>query len=288
LLRFRSLRFRIGAAFILGSLVVGTLIAGSTYALVRRQLTRERVGAAQNQTWSKLRQVVDYLETAPDPTVRSPDILQLIRERGPVIIVTEEPDGELHAQESDAKFRFRDLPIELVEAVDGGDVAYVLAGRRMVIGTRIPGAENSGQVYFEYRIGALVRTLNTLLRSLAAVVAASVLVAGAFGLRLASATIRPLRLAANAAREIAEGNLNTRLDVRGGDELGQLSTAFNQMTAALEERMARERRFVADVSHELRTPLTTLKTSMDFVAQRTDDLPEPLRKAVGLASREVR
>jgi two-component system sensor histidine kinase MtrB len=60
------------------------------------------------------------------------------------------------------------------------------------------------------------------------------------------------------------------------------------MTHALEERIARERRFVADVSHELRTPLTSLKTSIDFVAQRTEDIPAKFRGALGLASEEVR
>src|SRR5207247_329803 len=102
-------------------------------------------------------------------------------------------------------------------------------------------------------------TLGLLRKIFLVVVAAAAAAAGAAGFELAGRTIRPLRLAADAARRVAEGNLDTRVVEAGSDELGQLARAFNRMTEALTERIARERRFVADASHELRTPLTALK-----------------------------
>jgi two-component system sensor histidine kinase MtrB len=143
-------------------------------------------------------------------------------------------------------------------------------------------------IYFVYSLDPVDRTLNLLWQVLVVLVAVAGAVAGAVGLRLADRTIRPLRAAADAARIVAEGELETRLEETGEDELARLARDFNFMTRALEERIARDRRFVSDVSHELRTPLTTLKTSIDYIADRVAELPPRLRSAVGLAADEVR
>ena len=54
-----------------------------------------------------------------------------------------------------------------------------------------------------------------------------------FGLLLswwgAARVTRPVRRLSEGAREVTEGNWNARVDVRGRDELGRLSSAFNQM-----------------------------------------------------------
>jgi two-component system sensor histidine kinase MtrB len=120
------------------------------------------------------------------------------------------------------------------------------------------------------------------------VVAGAIALAGAVGVRLADRTTRPLRAASVAAGLVAEGQLGTRLEESSTDELGRLARSFNQMAISLGERIARERQFVADASHELRTPLTALKTSVDFVADRSADLPPRLASAIGLAAGEVR
>lgn len=56
--------------------------------------------------------------------------------------------------------------------------------------------------------------------------------------------------------------LDTRIPVRGSDELADLARTFNESAGELErtvrelrEAEARARRFASDVSHELRTPL---------------------------------
>jgi signal transduction histidine kinase len=88
-----------------------------------------------------------------------------------------------------------------------------------------------------------------------------------------AAPVRALR--AGAAR-IGEGQLDTRLDIRTGDELESLGKEFNRMagqlqdyTHHLEERVAaktaelelanrHKSEFVANMSHELRTPLNSI------------------------------
>ncbi|WP_061961208.1 sensor histidine kinase [Demequina flava] len=78
--------------------------------------------------------------------------------------------------------------------------------------------------------------------------------------------IAPMRRMVGASTQIADGDLDVRLDTnQGGSETNELAHSLNQMieklTDALTEREkseARLREFVADASHELRTPLTTV------------------------------
>jgi two-component system sensor histidine kinase MtrB len=72
--------------------------------------------------------------------------------------------------------------------------------------------------------------------------------------------LQPVRTLAAAAERVAAGDLDVRLAPTGDDELAQLATTFNGMTANLGRSVeelrrleARARRFASDVSHELRT-----------------------------------
>lgn len=99
--------------------------------------------------------------------------------------------------------------------------------------------------------------------------------------------VDPVRRASRAARRVAEGLFKTRLEVEGGDELAALATSFNEMAAALEDRINRERRFAGDVSHELRTPLTTLRASTDYLLTNADSLAPGARRATELLAADL-
>ncbi len=66
----------------------------------------------------------------------------------------------------------------------------------------------------------------------------------------------------DAAVAIAGGELDTRVDAGDDVDLQDLASAFNRMTANLQDRIEREARFTSDVSHELRSPLTTLSATV--------------------------
>ncbi|WP_131763973.1 sensor histidine kinase, partial [Actinomadura fibrosa] len=88
----------------------------------------------------------------------------------------------------------------------------------------------------------------------------------------------PVRRLGAAARALGDGELGTRVRVRGRDELADLARTFNRTAEALERTVtdlrameAASRRFVADVSHELRTPLTSMVAMTDVLADEAGE-----------------
>jgi two-component system sensor histidine kinase MtrB len=86
--------------------------------------------------------------------------------------------------------------------------------------------------------------------------------------------LRPVRRLAQAAQRMSRGDLSVRIEPRGRDELAWLVTSFNEMAAALEDKVgelqrmeARARQFAGDVSHELRTPLTAMTAVTDVLGE---------------------
>lgn len=76
---------------------------------------------------------------------------------------------------------------------------------------------------------------------------------------LARTLTQPVRDLRNAIRAMAQGVLGVTVPVRSRDELGQLTTAFNQMSADLARANQARRQMTADIAHDLRTPLSVIK-----------------------------
>ncbi|HYD09305.1 MAG TPA: HAMP domain-containing sensor histidine kinase, partial [Acidimicrobiales bacterium] len=145
------------------------------------------------------------------------------------------------------------------------------SGRALVIGTLSDATDV--EAYFFFPRDELSRS-NRELR-LALIVGWFVVlgVAAIAGTVFARRTLRPVRHAADAARSVAEGLLDTRLPVRSDDEFGEWASSFNEMVSALEQKITalaeardREQRFAADIAHELRTPITAVLTATSHLA----------------------
>ena len=91
---------------------------------------------------------------------------------------------------------------------------------------------------------------------LAAVGAA--LIAVLLGLFLARTITRPIRELTVASAALAAGRLNQQVQVRSRDELGELTSTFNRMSADLEHSNQLRRQMTADIAHDLRTPLSVI------------------------------
>ena len=64
--------------------------------------------------------------------------------------------------------------------------------------------------------------------------------------------VLPITNLAHAALHVASGDLSRRVPVRSGDEVGQLSTAFNQMAERLEAHEAHRSNFEAELERQVR------------------------------------
>lgn len=80
---------------------------------------------------------------------------------------------------------------------------------------------------------------------------------------------KPLKQIANASRKFAQGDFSTRVPDCSTDEIGELTTAFNNMADSLEKSEELRRTFVANVSHELRSPMTSISGFVDGILDGT-------------------
>jgi len=86
-------------------------------------------------------------------------------------------------------------------------------------------------------------------------------------------TYRSIASLSGAASRIAAGELDFRIDARGGDEVGALARDFDRMRLALREDWDRRARFLMGVSHDLKTPLTSIRGYVEAMQDGLADDP---------------
>ena len=98
-----------------------------------------------------------------------------------------------------------------------------------------------------------------------------------------SRVTRPVEQLAEAARDVAAGNWNTRVAVNSSDELGALAESFNRMTGELleqrerlvqAERVAAWRELARRLAHELKNPLFPLQLTVENLVRARQQSPE--------------
>jgi two-component system, NtrC family, nitrogen regulation sensor histidine kinase NtrY len=117
---------------------------------------------------------------------------------------------------------------------------------------------------------------------------------------MASRVTRPVEQLAQAAREVAAGNWNTRVAVSSGDEFEGLAASFNQMTRELleqkerlvqAERVAAWRELARRLAHELKNPLFPLQLTVENLLrahqQGTDQFDEIFRESSSTLLAEI-
>jgi two-component system, OmpR family, sensor kinase len=115
-----------------------------------------------------------------------------------------------------------------------------------------------------------------LLLATAVAVVAAALVAWLLSARLTA----PLGRLVTAARRVGAGDLSTRVQVDGDDEVAEVAAAFNDMAAGLEHAQAEQRAFLASVGHELKTPLTTVQGYTEALLDGTVEDPAERRRSL--------
>jgi two-component system sensor histidine kinase MtrB len=155
----------------------------------------------------------------------------------------------------------------------------------LAVGIPLPSV---GASYFEIvSLQELQSTLNSVGVSLLGATVLTTCLGVLLGVWASRRAVRPLADAALAAKAIAGGRLDTRLESTDDRDLRELSSAFNDMAAALQLRVENDARFASDVSHELRSPLTTLSASIEVLQSRRDEMPERAVAALDLLVADV-
>ncbi|MDD5039188.1 MAG: ATP-binding protein [Dehalococcoidales bacterium] len=85
------------------------------------------------------------------------------------------------------------------------------------------------------------------------------------GLVLTRQITRPVRALISGARQLADGKLNYRVNIKSHDEIGELAESFNTMASNLEKGEQSRQQLTADIAHELRTPLTIIEGTVDGI-----------------------
>ncbi len=116
----------------------------------------------------------------------------------------------------------------------------------------------------------------------------------------AARVTRPVRKLAAGAQRVSQGDLESRVEVRGPAEMMQLAKSFNSMTDQLNEqrerlvqaeRVAAWRELARRLAHELKNPLFPLQTTVQNM-QRAKDLDaqqfeEVFRESTGILLSEI-
>ncbi|MFI5728826.1 sensor histidine kinase [Kribbella sp. NPDC051587] len=114
----------------------------------------------------------------------------------------------------------------------------------------------------------------------AAILAVTVLIAVLGGIRL----VQPLRALTKASRQMTGGDEEIRVRVRGQDEIGQLSLAFNELADSRARTESLRRAMVSDIAHELRTPLSNIRGWLEAVE---DGVAQPDQAFIASLSEEA-
>ena len=118
----------------------------------------------------------------------------------------------------------------------------------------------------------LVLLTRQILKIAAAVAAAALFIGLLVSFWISARITKPVEELAEGAREVAGGRWDTRIDVHGRDEIGQLAKAFNEMTQTLAaqkerlvqtERVAAWRELARRLAHELRNPLFPMQITVE-------------------------
>ena len=106
----------------------------------------------------------------------------------------------------------------------------------------------------------------------------------------------PIKNLVQFTGQVSEGRLDGQCDVKSDDEIGDLATAFNQMTRDLRdsrneliraERLATAGRMAASFAHEIRNPLSSMRMLAQMLMQRKDLPVSKREQSVGYILEEI-
>jgi signal transduction histidine kinase len=254
----RSLRWRLVIA--MAAIIAAVVAAAGAFSSLRVKRRFEQFLVAEKmQADVAAREMANAAGKDLEPVLR-----RLHAERGTRAIVLN-ARGEATIVVPDALRQFRITPLGRgsleVRRQEGEGMEVLRVQRPAVVrpdGARIfllPPEEGRRIEIRKFRLGRD--------RWLIAGLVLAALLAVAVMLTIFRRVFRPVEVLTGGARALASGRLETRVPVRGNDEVAELGRAFNSMAEALERNERSRRNMVSDVAHELRTPLTSIRVQIE-------------------------
>ena len=272
--RLTGLRMRLLAAFAAVALLTSGAVTSVSYVLTRQSLMNRVTDASVTEFRRDVEQRKESLAAIDAKTPLSTlnfDANQ-IGFTGQLYVLYHDGAG------SNDPVRFAAVPTGLrVAAQKGMAWQRIRIGDTpfLILGTSVQPA--GVEVYEFVSLENQNEDLSRLARNSAYAAAIAIAISLLMGFFASRGVLLPLRRLGLAARRLGAGKLDTRVEVRGSDEVADVSRTFNDTAEALERSVAElrsleaaSRRFVADVSHELRTPLTAMTAVTDLLEEATD------------------
>ncbi|AVT37871.1 HAMP domain-containing sensor histidine kinase [Plantactinospora sp. BB1] len=293
-----GLRVRLLLAFVSLGLTTTAVVAGAGYVRARNVILQTAQDAAVVTLKEQVTQLAP-IRTLPPSQADLDAIAAELSGRDDTAIAAYQGRSSAPDQVSAV------LPPELRSAVASGRVVWQRQTAQgfpyLVIGTQVMLSQPDGtarpsglEIYRLHSLEAEQRSIDRLAASAWSTGALSLALAVVLALLAARGVLRPVRELDRAARRLGDGDLSTRLAVRGSDELARVADTFNHTAQQLERQVgelrrmeADARRFVADVSHELRTPLAAMTAVTDVLDEEAPRLPGDAGRAARLVSQET-
>lgn len=218
--------------------------------LVRRQATEAAKVSAERDAQSVAALVALAVAVGDEPDAVSAAIGDLIGDlpEGTVVYLGDTVFGTPTGGQQALAEQAAASQSTLADDVEGGwAIAIpVIGATEAVVSSFVTSAQMTSGVYTAWLLlGALALGL----------VALGVWVADRLGRNLTG----PIEDLARSAHQLAEGDLETRVEPSDPEEIRATGEAFNYLAGRLDTLLAEERESAADLSHRLRTPLTSLR-----------------------------
>ncbi len=120
-----------------------------------------------------------------------------------------------------------------------------------------------GVVFTSMEANYIFDDINAFMDKLFIIFSMAILVSIFISMLFADIISKPIERLTVSVKTITQGKYDTKVEIQGNDEIGELGKAFNIMTTKLYQVEERRKKFVSNVSHELRTPMTSMKIVSD-------------------------
>ena len=285
-LRSISLRQRVTLLFVATGLLASIALSTASYLTARSYILQRRDEVVDRQAFNNAQLIRSQIRNRRSEAF---ELISNVRtEQGGFAVLHLGPENLYFSQE--IRYTQAAFPSTLIESALAGVAArqrFDIDGKPY-IGVGVNIADIDVQYFEAFPLDDEQRTLTAIGSALIVGVVVVGVLAGLVGVAVGRRIMRPLERVSEAAGDIAEGGLDTRLETEVDPDLARLVTSFNDMADAVQTRIEREARFASDVSHELRSPITALAAAVEVLDARRADLNERTQQALDVVISQVR